>query len=286
MIGRIADGLSFDNSVEEAITAIQSKCKSYRTIVIEPPVLPVAEHSETHVHCQLFALDSTTIQQLILTFADDGLSFLYAAGNAVDPLIGLVDGSTNRFLDYDASFEDLFLARRGTDEAWLLSPEAAHVGLFQWSHFLADRRGDAVPSYDPSVDVPEFLVFGEELGALRAVLGSQCTQVSERTTDTWLLTGPKEQYQVDCFGYEFGGFPRKIEAVFGDGILEQAWLLTSKAEESRLLGLLIETYGEPEARTDSWYVFANASLMLRTDKPEILFVSERLAPLYLDEISR
>ena len=91
------------------------------------------------------------------------------------------------------------------------------------------------------------------------------------------------QQQLDCFGFEYAGFPRKIEAVFGDGILEQVWILTGKPEEDRIRQALTEAYGAPSFVDENWEVFDDGRVMLRKDKPEVLMVSDRLAPLYRAE---
>lgn len=108
--------------------------------------------------------------------------------------------------------------------------------------------------------------------------------VVDRASDqVWLLNQPEVQQQVDCFGFEFAGFPRKIEAVFGDGILEQAWILTGQGEEGRVRDALIAEYGEPTFVNEQWEVFHNKRVMLRKDKPEVLMLSEKLADLFYDE---
>ncbi|MDJ0911485.1 MAG: hypothetical protein QNI99_20035, partial [Woeseiaceae bacterium] len=125
--------------------------------------------------------------------------------------------------------------------------------------------------------------FGEHLDSLQPEFEAQCdfTRVDEYRV--WLLTEPDVQQQLDCFGFEYAGYPRKIEAVFGDGILEQVWILTGKAEEDRVRQALIEAYGEPSFVDEMWEIFDDGLVMLRKDKPEVLMVSERLAPLYRAE---
>ena len=91
------------------------------------------------------------------------------------------------------------------------------------------------------------------------------------------------QHQLDCYGYEFAGFPRKIEAVFGDGVLQQAWILTGKGEEERVRRALVEAWGEATYIDDDWEIFGDGTVMLRKDKPEVLMLSPGLAPLYRAE---
>ena len=94
--------------------------------------------------------------------------------------------------------------------------------------------------------------------------------------DVWLLSQPELQQQLDCFGLEFAGFPRKVEAVFGDGILEQAWILTGKGEENRVRKALVAEYGNPIFVNDKWEVLHENQVMLRKDKPEVLMLSTKL----------
>ena len=70
--------------------------------------------------------------------------------------------------------------------------------------------------------------------------------------------------------------------MFGDGILEQAWILTGKGEEDRVRKALVAEYGPPTFVNDTWEVFHDKRVMLRKDKPEVLMLSVKLAPLFFD----
>jgi len=74
-----------------------------------------------------------------------------------------------------------------------------------------------------------------------------------------------------------------IEAVFGDGILQLAWILAGSGEEDRLRQALIAAYGPAISDNGTYEVFADGRVALRKDKHEILILSEELVPLYLEE---
>ena len=82
----------------------------------------------------------------------------------------------------------------------------------------------------------------------------------------------------------------KIEAlavpIFGDGVLELAWILTGKEEEDRVRQALIKAYGQPELVTDTWEAFKGWQIALRKDKPEVLVLSENLAPIFKERYGK
>ncbi|MEQ5790667.1 hypothetical protein J4E06_06370 [Muricauda sp. NFXS6] len=76
------------------------------------------------------------------------------------------------------------------------------------------------------------------------------------------------------------GFPRKVEARFGNGKLNSVWIPTAKAEEDRIRQKLKEAYGQHIVITDEFEVFNDWKVLLRKDKPEVLLLNETLIPVY------
>ncbi|MDH3245129.1 MAG: hypothetical protein OEM26_10980 [Saprospiraceae bacterium] len=83
--------------------------------------------------------------------------------------------------------------------------------------------------------------------------------------------------QVNCFGVEYAGFPRKIEAQFKDNELALLWILTGKQEEDRVRQALIAAFGDPIYVSENWEAFRNWQVVLRKDKPEVLVSSPKKA---------
>lgn len=94
---------------------------------------------------------------------------------------------------------------------------------------------------------------------------------------------PNAQLQLNCFGIEYAGFPRKIEARFGDGKLNMVWILTGKGEENRIREKLKTEYGEPVFVNDTWEIFDGWTVGLRKDKPELLLLTKELGQFYKKE---
>ena len=205
----------------------------------------------------------------------------FAEGGATTAFKSMFSEELLTYLQFSGSFEDRLLMNDEEDHAWLLSPETAHANLFMWPNPYVESSDS--PDYRSSAMRPDVLAFGEHLDSLQAGFEAQCDFTRLDEYRVWLLTEPEVQQQLDCFGFEYAGFPRKIEAVFGDGILEQVWILTGKPEEDRIRQALIEAYGAPSFVDENWEVFDDGRVMLRKDKPEVLMVSERLAPLYRAE---
>ena len=275
--GQVA-GLSFGDSFDDSLAALEPRCKSIRSVPVIPPSFPLAENTEGHLVCSRYKEGGVSIETVALTFADDILVMLYASGNAAPVLLDMANEPLQEYLHFTVSFREGLVADKAADRVWIMSPEATHPNLFQWPNpYVSD---DARVDYASSATTPEVLQFGRRLEELQAGFEEQCTFMHLDTYRVWLLNQPEVQQQIDCFGYEFAGFPRKIEAVFGDGILEQAWILTGKGEENRVREALIAAFGPPIFVNEHWEVFDDNQVMLRKDKPEVLMLSKKLAPLF------
>ena len=86
--------------------------------------------------------------------------------------------------------------------------------------------------------------------------------------------------QISCFGVDCLGFPRKIEARFGDDKLNVVWILGPKGEETRVLNALIEQFGQPIYTNDDREIFNNWQVGLRKDNPEVLLMEQNLGLNY------
>lgn len=129
--------------------------------------------------------------------------------------------------------------------------------------------------------IPDEIRFGATIAETEAALEGQCGLMATRPIDeVWLLTAPQAQHQTDCFGYDIAGYPRKLELVYGDGVLEQVWLMVGPADIARLRAHFTAIHGAPTAETDRYIVFADWTVAVRKDVPEILLGSDRLQAIW------
>ena len=153
-----------------------------------------------------------------------------------------------------------------------------HLNLFTWEnpYFKSSYK----LSLDISGKIPDFITMGENINTLKPIL-----EVNSAFTNTEKLDGtdPNAQVQINCFGVNYFGFPRKIEARFGDNQLNTVWILTAKGEEDRIRQELIKHYGKPIFVNDAWEIFDNWKIGLRKDKPEILLLNQELGLFYKKE---
>ncbi len=274
-------GLAVGDSEAAAREKFGDQCDAAERRVITPPSHPSAESSEVHLVCSDVNVNGMPVETLVLTFGDDSLAMAYAEGGAAEAFASLFSEPLQTYIQFSGSFEDMLLIEEAEDRAWILSPGTAHANLFMWANPYVESS--EAPDYQSSALRPDVLAFGEHLDSLQARFEAECDFTRLNEYNVWLLTEPDVQQQMDCFGFEYAGFPRKFEAVFGDGILEQVWILTGKPEEDRVRQALIEAYGEPSYVDESWEIFDSGRVMLRKDKPEVLMLSDRLAPLYRAE---
>ncbi|MCB1025153.1 MAG: hypothetical protein KDB79_12225 [Acidobacteria bacterium] len=271
--------VKFGDTLAAARQKLEKECGSTDLVVVKKPVYPLAKNSEKHLVCEEIKIGDDVIGEVVFSFGDDHLSLIEARGGAVKALLSRASGESVSLANYKAYFSDLMVAETSKDAVWLLSPESAHPNLFAWSNpYLPSNKG-AKKTYQRSAKIPGLLKFGADIKLLMPLFEKQCPLLQvEEIKEPSLPSKPKKQTQLNCFGFEYAGFPRKIEAVFGDGVLELAWILTGKGEEDRVRRALIKEYGKPESTSDSWESFKGWQIALRKDKPEVLLLSEKMVP--------
>lgn len=282
--GELMGGVEWGESLASVVHSIEGRCESTHTVAVAPPSFPLAAAREEHLVCRGFRGASGPVEAAAFVFADDRLALIEAHGGAVGAFGKRKEGSRDylhyRILDEGERFVDT-----ASDTVWFLSQEALHPNLFTWSNPHLEPGAAPPAEIEASGAIPEILAFGERLDSLRPGFERACrfVQVDENSR-VWLPHAPSVQTQVNCLGFEYAGFHRKVEAVFGDGVLELAWILTGGGEESRVRRALVEEFGEPEAVSEIWEVFHGGRIALRKDKPEVLMLSDRMVPFYRQQI--
>lgn len=283
ILGGAYSGLEIGAAVEQARIRLEKSCRKLWTVTPDAARIPVAKERETHLVCSRFkAAGSAEIERVVFTFGDDSLALVEARGGAVEALISKAGPLAGNLAGFDVYKETMTLVRPGDDRVWSLSSAAAHGHMFLWSNPAFAASGEKMPEASRiRMERPEMLAFGDSIEQVALRLEQACALAErEEIAEPWLPSSPERQTQINCYGFVYAGFPRKIEAVFGDGRLELAWILTGSAEEDRLRKALIEAYGPAETISDDYEVFDQGRVSLRKDKPEVLMLSDAMIPLY------
>ena len=273
----IFHGIELMESLNTAKTKLEPYAQQIKLIEVEKPSFPLSRNREDHIVCLNFQSENGSIAEVVFTFADDQLVFVQAYGNAIAAITGKRKDSADAYIDYRAYWKDYIITKPSKDKVWILSQEAAHPNLFAWENPYLPSNGGELKIYESSGRIPEFLKMGGELANLRPQL-----EKASDFTHTIQLDGsdPYAQLQVDCFGIEYAGFPRKFEARFGNEKLNAVWILTAQGEEDRIRQKLIAEYGPAIYKDEAWEVFQDWQVMLRKDKPEVLLVTKELGDFY------
>lgn len=274
------ENIYFYDSLEDVKERIGNDVLSHTVLSLEQPVFPLASHSESHLLCTNLKTEKGILAQVVFTFADDQLHYIEARGNAISTLLGTRQDTLETFMHYQASFTDRIFGVPKKDQVWMVSPEAAHCNLFTWENPYLTANGPTATTYEQSAVIPDFIQMGGGLSELRSLFEANSSFIYERKLDG---SDPNAQLQLDCFGIEYAGFPRKVEARFGDGKLNVVWILTGKGEEDRIRQKLITQYGAPIFTNDDWEIFENWTIGLRKDKPEVLLLTPELGQFYKTE---
>lgn len=287
VVEKAFNGVEFGSSPDAVIQRIEDQCSSVETLNVESPVIPIAARQETHVLCKQFKSgEESQVAEVVFVFGDESLEMIEARGGVVLTLSALASAEPMPFQDYVVYMDDLMVTQTVEDAAWLLTPTSVHPHMFLWRNPVLTANVASAREFNASADIPEVLKFGASFDELKPLLEKNCNMTSvQQIEEVWLPTGPEKQTQINCYGYDYAGFTRKIEVIFGDGILQVAWILTGKGEEDRLRQSLLKEFGPSLSDNGTYEVFNHGRVALRKDKPEVLMLAEDLVPFYREDFA-
>ena len=263
--------IKFDESLSKTKIKVKKIAKSTRVINVSSPSFPLAKYKEEHLIATNVKLNNEIIDKVVFIFSDDKLSYIQAKGTNSKSLN--LSAKAKSYLHYTVYESDLIFVDEEKDLTWFLTPESVHPNLFTWNNpYLFDSKLAEV-IYNPSVKVPSFIKLGKNIEQLSPLLKKNSDFID-------IQTFPGNKIQINCYGIEYAGFPRKFEARFDNGILNMVWILTGKGEEDRIRKKLVNQYGKAVFINKDWEVFNNWTVLLRKDKPEILLLTKKLGQAY------
>jgi len=271
----IFNDIKMNESLEKVAKKLSEISKTTNTISVERPSFPLAKTKEEHLICSQVKTDNGIISKVVFTFADDKLKYIQARGNVQEVFTSKLVDTARVYMDYDVYFKQRLFLKKKKNVAWILTKEAMHTNLFAWENpYLNSSSKDEIKH---SNQIPAFLKMGASIDEMKPLL-----EANSDFTNTEKLDGtdPNAQIQINGFGVNYLGFPRKVEARFGDNKLNVVWILTGKGEEDRIRQALIEQYGNPIFTNDSWEIFNNWQVGLRKDKPEVLLMEQKIGLEY------
>jgi hypothetical protein len=271
-------GIAVGQSEQAATAAITSACARVIRIEVANTRFPAATSSEVHLRCDALTLaDGRPGGDAMFTFADDKLVLFEARGASAN-LRPAGDPAANV-----AGFE-VFLPQQLVIDAprdravvfgaFALAPIALHWKNPAWS-------SDHVVAPTGDFFLPHEAAFGATRETMTQVLDRSCAVVRGQAIDEiWLATKPARQFQIDCYGYEMAGYPRKFEFVFGDDVLQQMWLLFDEGDIPRLRAFLTGKFGPPIQVDENYEIFDHWRIALRKDVPELRMASDTIARIW------
>lgn len=272
------EDLQFEMTEAQARTVLDQVCGETHTHHLSPSRFPIASEAETHIRCDQFELaNGEAVESAMLTFADDRLVMIEVRGNAAAARPSSAPSISIQ--GYDVWVGDAFTYKAETDQAWLMHADAFQAFLLFWDNPAWTE--DTLTAPADAFHFPEEIQFGRDFDAVMASLDGDCTvTMVQEIEEIWLGTEPAEQRQIDCMGYEISGYPRRLEFVFGDGQLEQMWVMFGRADIPRLREELTARYGEPVFVDETYEAYDGWRIALHKDIPEILMTSERLSAVW------
>lgn len=251
--------------------------ESSNLISIANPIFPLARTREDHLVCSKVITNNGIIDKVVFTFADGKLCYIEARGNTVETLLSNRKDTARTYMDYTVYVKDKLFVNKKKDAAWILTEEAMHTNLFSWDNPYLNVNYKGNSKTISSSEIPSFLRMGASLYDLKPILEANSKMTTTEELDE---SDPNAQLQINCFGVDYLGFPRKLEARFGNNKLNVVWILTAKGEEDRIRKALIEQYGDAIFVDEAWEIFNNWQVALRKDKPEVLLMEQEIGLEY------
>ncbi|MBT8184880.1 MAG: hypothetical protein KJN76_08560 [Eudoraea sp.] len=246
-------------------------------IEVDPPLFPLAKNRESHLVCTGIKTVDGLIENAVFTFADDQLVYIEARGNAVEVFTLSRKDTATTYLDYSFYEKEKLILNKEKDIAWVMNNEGMHLNLFTWENPYLENSIVQAPPATPTRNLPAFIKMGATIDEMKPLIAanSKFISVEELNGDD-----PNAQIQINGFGVHYMGFPRKIEARFGDNKLNVVWILTGKGEEERVREALTGQFGKPVYLNDEWEIYNNWQVGLRKDKPEVLLMEKQIGLAY------
>jgi hypothetical protein len=268
----VLNDIAFGTSMDDVRGRVGSLCASIQVVSIDPPRLPVVGEVEERLVCEVVQeIDAGS--RITFHFGDDRLAMIELAGPMAQPAVTL----DIEYVGFRAAMSEgfAFLADESLQVAWIMPPENMHAHPFLGSAAFGLRT-----PVTASARVAGELKLGGTIAESHRTVVPLCYRTSTRRIEPPRLPmDVADQVQIDCLGFPYLGFPRKVELVFADDRLVLSWILTGKPEEGRVRAGLIEAYGQPTDVTETWEVFEGGTVLLRKDTPEVLYTSEGVAKL-------
>lgn len=271
----IFNSIELNNTLENVKEKLNEISKSTTLFSPDDVIFPLAKNKEDHLVCNNVNTTNGIIEKVVFTFSDNKLSYIQAKGNAYKAFTEQRKDTSRAYMDYKVYVKDRLFLKQKDDVAWIITEEAMHTNLFAWENPYLNENYS--PKTKTSINIPEFLKMGETLDIIKPILESNSAFTFTEKLDS---SDPNAQLQINCFGVDYLGFPRKAEARFGNEKLNVVWILTAKGEEDRIRKALTAQYGQPIFINEDWEVFDNWQVALRKDKPEILLMEQNIGLEY------
>ncbi len=269
----IFNGIQLNESLETVAKKLSNISETSTITDIDKPIFPLANNSEEHLVCTKITTENGIINKAVFTFADNKLVYIEARGNVIKTLTSQRKDTARTYMDYKVYVKDKLFLNYKKDAAWMMTKEAMHTNLFAWENPYLNNEKITVVKSKSTNKTPPFLTMGASFEELKPLLEANSSFTNREELDG---SDPNAQFQINCFGVNYLGFPRKVEARFGDNKLNVVWILTAKGEEDRIRKALTAQYGDPIFVNEDWEIFNNWQVGLRKDKPEIMLIEQQI----------
>ena len=266
-------------SLSEIRNQVSLISEKTQVIEINNTLTPLSKNKEECLIALNMKLKSGNLDTVIFTFSDGKLSYIEMIGNVVNCLTSERKETPVKFSDYVLYPSDLLYLNPKKDRAWILNKESQHSNMFLVERSNLNQKSNK--KNNSSIKIPSFIKMDEDFETLKPIFQNKSMFMNIENIGKDNQT---KKFQINAYGIEFAGFPRKFEARFEDGKLNMIWILTGKGEENRLRTKLINEYGKALFVSKKWEAYNDWKILLRKDIPEILILNQELGLTFKNKL--
>lgn len=272
-------GVDLGTESGQVVSALARECAQLETTAVAPPRTPLAARTEVRLRCRGY-LGGGGVKDADFLIADGELRMVELRGQGVaDWVRSRASADPTALGDFAVFADDRLVLNETAGRAFVIDAG----DLRSYAFLQSDPFSDVDDATDSNAAArPPELPMGEKLETVKSSLSSACASLVVRELEPASHPfKPGKHVQIDCYGYDFLGFPRLVEAVFADDELTHAWILTTSQEEGRNRAALVARYGDAVRSGDAFEVYDDGTVALRKDdNPEILFMSKAMADYF------
>ncbi len=259
-------------SIEEVNSMINTRV-THLTRNNAGDILPITAEPVNHLIAENFQFsDQITVDKIIFSYVNDQVILIQTKDIRVaNELIKTIESNPMDYAGHTIYPDYCMTINKENQLISIFPKEYLHSHIFLWENPALRTEIKRIPR---AVNLLQMPLEGG-IANIMTQFSPRSQLINKRVISDSPFQGISSHVQLDCFGYHYFEFPRKVEFVLLDDQLEYLWVLIGKAEIPKIKILLEAMTGGIEKETANYIWFADGRTAIRKDVAEVLICSEK-----------